>query len=200
MGITSPYDKIARSSAAGFFNPVDILGKYYDPDSKAYHFLLHHSRLVAKKALEIAEKVKHLNPDVAFIEEAALLHDIGILHTDSPKIGCYGYKQYICHGYLGRELAENEGLPKHALVCERHVGMGISAEDIKVNKLPLPERDMVPVTIEEKIVCFADKFYSKGERDLMHEKPLETVRKMVAGYGENKLRIFDEWLELFRYS
>lgn len=150
------------------------------------------------KAMEIARRVESPVPDIRFIEEAAMLHDIGMIFTNAPKIGCYGYKEYICHGYLGRELLENEGLPKHALVCERHVGMGITAEEIRKNSLPLPERDMVPVTAEEKIVCLADKFFSKAEHDLLHEKPLKEVRGMITAYGDEKLRLFDEWISLFK--
>lgn len=178
-------------------NPLEVIGQYYEPNSMAYHFLIHHSRLVALKALDMAQKVRHLNPDVAFIEEAAMLHDIGILFTNAPKIGCYGYKEYICHGFMGRDLLEKEGLPRHALVCERHVGMGITKEDIKNYKLPLPDRDMSPRSIEERIICFADKFFSKSEHELLREKPLETVREMVGAYGEDKLRLFDEWSGLF---
>jgi uncharacterized protein len=181
-------------------NPVDIIRKYYEPGSKACYFLVHHGRLVAMKALEIAKRVGHLDPDMKFIEDAAMLHDIGIIYTNAPKLGCYGYKDYICHGYLGRELLEKEGLPRHALVCERHVGVGITIEEIKINKLPLPERDMVPMTIEEKIICLADKFFSKNEHDLMHEKPLEKVRRIVDSYGEGKLEILDGWLDFFKIS
>lgn len=179
-------------------DPLEIIQKYYDPDSRVYYFLIHHSRLVAKKALEIAENARHLTTDRHFIEEAAMLHDIGIFFTNAPKIGCYGYKEYVCHGYLGRELLETEGLPVYALVCERHVGLGLTAEEIRKNKLPLPERDMVPLSIEEKIICLADKFFSKSEHDLIHEKPLEKVREMVKGYGEDKLRLFEEWLKEFK--
>ncbi len=102
-------------------NALDVIEKYYEAGSTAYVFLVHHSRLVAQKAVEIADSVKGLSPNLQFIEEAAMLHDIGIFYTDAPKIGCYGYKEYLCHGYLGRELLEKEGLPAHALVCERHV-------------------------------------------------------------------------------
>jgi len=178
-------------------DPLEIIQKYYDPYSRAYYFLIHHSRLVAKKALEIAERARHLDTDRKFMEEAAMLHDIGIFFTSAPKIGCYGYKEYVCHGYLGRELLEREGLPVHAPMCERHVGLGLTAEEIKKNRLPLPERDMVPLSIEEKIICLADKFFSKNEHDLLHEKPLEKVREIVKGYGEDKLRLFDEWLKEF---
>jgi len=181
-------------------NPLDVIQKYYDPGSKAYYFLVLHGRLVAKKACELGRTVAHLNPDMKFIEEASLLHDIGMFLSNAPKLGCYGHKEYVCHGYLGRELLDREGLPRHALVCERHVGIGITLEEIKTNSLPLPPREMVPVSVEEKIVCFADKFYSKSEHDLLREKPLERVRKMIRAYGEDKLKIFDEWSQLFTLS
>jgi uncharacterized protein len=103
----------------------------------------------------------------------------------------------VCHGYLGRELLDREGLPRHGLVCERHVGMGITLQDIEKNGLPLPGRDMVPVSIEEKIICVADKFFSKQEGRLTVEKSAATVRAHLQDYGEEKVRQFDEWLALF---
>lgn len=178
-------------------DPIEIIKKYYEPDSKAYYFLVRHGMVVANKAVEIARRVAHLGPDIDFIREASILHDIGIFLTKAPQIGCYGYKDYICHGYLGREILEKEGLSRHALVCERHVGVGITVEDIRRKNLPLPERDMVPETIEEKIICIADKFFSKTQHDLTHEKPIEKVKELIKDYGEDKLRIFMEWLSFF---
>lgn len=180
-------------------NPLKIIEKYYDPGSAAYAFLTEHSRMVTEKALKIAGKEAHLHPDLLFIQEAAMLHDIGIFLTDEPKLGCFGDKPYICHGYLGREILEREGFPLHALVCERHVGVGISTHDIRENKLPLPERDMEPVSIEEQIICFADKFYSKDSDFLLKEKTPGTVRKSIARFGQEKLARFDEWCRLFEY-
>ncbi len=178
-------------------NPVKIIERYYEPDSKAYYFLLHHGRVVAKKALEIARRVKHLTPDMDFIYEASMLHDIGIIHTNTPRLGCFGYHDYISHGYLGREMLEKEGLSRHALVCERHVGVGITAREIREKGLPLPERDMVPQTLEEKIICIADKFFSKTEHNLTREKNLEEVKKIIIQYGEDKLKTFERWLQCF---
>jgi uncharacterized protein len=153
--------------------------------------------MVVKKALATADAVKHLSPDRAFIEEAALLHDIGIFMTHAPKIGCYGEKEYICHGYLGRELLEREGLPDHGLVCERHIGMGLSICDIERLNLPLPRRDMLPVTLEEKIICYADKFFSKRIGLLAEEKPVEEIRREVGNFGEGNLGRFEELHALF---
>lgn len=159
-------------------------------------FLLEHSRLVAGKALEVAGRVAHMRPDAVFIEEAAMLHDIGIIRTRAPMFGCTGQAPYICHGVIGREMLEAEGLPRHALVCERHVGVGLTAREIEGKGFPLPARDMVPVSLEEIIVCYADKFFSKND-NLFMEKPLEAVRAEIARYGEEKLALFDRWAALF---
>ena len=56
---------------------------------------------------------------------------------------------------------------------------------------------MLPVTLEEKIICYADKFYSKKPGALCSEKPLEEVRKEIGKYGEDMLRRFDDMTSLF---
>ena len=178
-------------------NPIDIIAEFYDRDSTTYELLVQHGRQVAQKALDIATKMPHINLDRKFIKEAAVLHDIGVFMTNSPEIGCHGGYPYVCHGYLGRELLDNKGLPKHALVCERHVGVGITAEEIRRNQLPLPERDMVPVSIEEKIICYADKFFTKNGRKLETERPINEILRKIAPYGKDKVVTFQSWLALF---
>ena len=178
-------------------NPLKIIQKYYSPESKAYYFLIEHSRAVEKKVIEAAKKVEHLNPDMDFIKEASMLHDIGIFLTKAPEIGCYGKKPYICHGYLGRKILEKEGLRKHALVCERHIGTGITKKEIEKQNLPLPKRNMVPISIEEKIICFADKFFSKREDELSKEVSVENIKKELSKFGKDKVKKFEEWLKLF---
>jgi uncharacterized protein len=178
-------------------DPLKIIKKYYAPESVSCRILLMHSMAVAEKALKTAARVKHMRPDTEFIRESALLHDIGIFMTDEPKIGCHGKKKYICHGYLGREILEKEGFPRHALVCERHIGAGITIKDIEEKNLPIPKRDMIPLSVEEQIICFADKFFSKDAESLQKEKPLETVRAGIAKFGDDKLKRFDKWLKLF---
>lgn len=178
---------------------LKIIQKYYQIDSKSYQFLVEHSKAVTKKAIEIAKKVPHLNPDLKFIEEASMLHDIGIFLTNVPEIECFGKKPYICHGYLGRKILEKEGFPKHALVCERHIGVGISISDIEEQKLPIPKRDMLPISIEEQIICFADKFFSKNEEFLYKEKSINKIKNGLLKFGNDKTKIFDEWIKKFRY-
>ncbi len=179
-------------------DPIRLISRFYDPDSLAFNLLVEHSKAVAGKALEIAEKMNHRKPDTLFIHEAAMLHDIGMFLTEAPSLGCFGEEDYVCHGFLGRELLDREGLPLHGLVCERHVGVGLSTDDIAGLGLPLPLRDMLPVTLEEKIICYADKFFSKNMRDPEKEKSLEEVRSEIQKYGLDKLELFEALHVLFQ--
>lgn len=172
-----------------------IIEKYYEKGTDLYNLLIKHSTQVMDKAVNIAENRPELKADIQFIREAAMLHDIGIFQTHAPSIFCFGDKPYICHGYLGADILREEGLPHHALVCERHTGTGLSVEDIIRQNLPLPHRDMRPVSIEEQIICFSDCFFSKSSPE--REKPVEVVRKQLSKFGEETTRQFDQWYELF---
>lgn len=178
-------------------NPFDIIDELYGPNSRTRRILLKHGKQVADKAIHIARKISHLKPDLNFIKEAAILHDIGIFMTHAPELGCLGEYPYVCHGYLGRGILEKKGLPTHALVCERHVGVGITAEEIKRYNLPLPHRDMVPVSIEEQIICFADKFFSKNGNMYPNEKSVEDVFNTLRQYGPDKMARFQSWVTMF---
>jgi uncharacterized protein len=180
-------------------NSIDILAKFYDQHSKAFEILVEHGRQVAQKALCAAGKVGHLQPDLDFINSAAMLHDIGILYTESPAFDCHGKYPYICHGFLGKELLDGIGLPEYGLICERHIGVGISLDDIKRFNLPLPERDMRPVSIEEQIVCYADKFFSKNAdgQEKNGPKSIEQIAESLKPYGQDKVERFQKWVQMF---
>ena len=124
-----------------------------------------------------------------------MLHDIGVFRCDASRIECYGDKPYICHGVIGGQLLRDEGYPLHAQVCERHTGAGLSAKDIAEQGLPLPHIDFLPISIEEQIICFADKFFSKTR--LTQEKTLEQAYKSVAKFGEESALRFSKWSEMF---
>ena len=178
-------------------NPVDFLVQYYDSQSKAFKILVAHGKQVTNKALAAAERVPALKPDLEFIKTAAMLHDIGIFLTDSPSFGCYGKQPYICHGILGSELLKEKGHPELALVCERHVGVGISVEDIQRHHLPLPNRDLIPVSIEEQIICYADKFFSKNNNGQPAEKSIADIIDSLSRYGPDKVQRFESWVQMF---
>jgi uncharacterized protein len=176
-------------------NPLALIEKYYLPQSPLYHILLTHSRSVAHKAAQIADSRPELHVDREFLCEASLLHDIGIFETNAPGINCFGSLPYIMHGMVGSELLTMEGYPRHALVCERHTGAGLSKEEIIAQNLPLPHIDLLPQSMEEQIICFADCFFSKTR--LNEERTVEQVREKMQKYGRRSLQQFDKWCEMF---
>jgi uncharacterized protein len=158
-----------------------IINKYYPADDELRRVLLHHSRQVADRALQIARKHKELPVDLQFLEEAAMLHDLGIFRCDAPSIHCHGTEPYIRHGQIGGELLRAMGYERHARVCERHTGTGLPGFE--------------PQTLEEEIICYADKFYSKS-------KPQRVFSVMEAApslekFGAPGVRKFLEWAERF---
>lgn len=178
-------------------DPMAIIAKYYEPGSKAYEYIIQHGRMVANQAFELAKRTYWLPPGMMFLEEAAMLHDIGIFMTAAPHLGCTGDYPYMAHGYLGREILEREGYPLHALVCERHVGAGITAAEIREKGLELPTRDMVPITPEEEIISLADKFFPVGPEDMLTKRSMEEAREEVKSYGKRQLRRFDRWAGMY---
>ncbi|MBV7327573.1 phosphohydrolase [Chloroflexi bacterium TSY] len=174
-----------------------LIHKYISPTSAVYPIYMTHCHLVANKALTIARKLGLSDESQRFIEEAAMLHDIGIIKVDSPGIYCYGELPYLCHLTEGSAILNREGLSRHARVAECHASTGIMREEILENALPLPPRDLVPETVEEEIISFADFFYSKNIKRLWHEKQLDKIRANVSKYGPAKEAKLEEWIERF---
>lgn len=172
-----------------------IIDKYYPEANRLRDILILHSRQVADRALRICDAHPEMGFDRQFVEEAAMLHDIGIFRCDALGIACHGTEPYICHGRIGAELLRSEGYERHARVCERHTGAGLSLHDITSQNLPLPHQDFLPETPEEKVICYADKFYSKS--NLQKVKTQEQAEKSLAKFGQEGLARFKTWEKLF---
>ena len=177
-------------------NALEIIRKYYNPGTDAYEILTVHSQMVAAKALSLARLHPELPLDLTFVEEAAMLHDIGIVLCNAPSIDCHGEAPYVCHGYLGADLLRKEGLERHALVAERHTGTGLEHDYIVEHGLPLPlDRIYTPVSLEEQLVCFADKFYSKTHPT--QEKTIEKIEASLAKWSDASVERFQQWKATF---
>ena len=173
-----------------------IIDKYYPADDDLRRLLLRHSRQVADRCLLIVGKHPELQLDSTFIEEAAMLHDIGIRWCHAPSIGCMGQEHYLRHGLIGGRLLRDEGFELHARVCERHTGTGISREQIEQQQLPLPPDGCYePETVGEQLVCYADKFYSKSHPDRV--LTVEQAADSLARFGQQGVRRFMRWAGMF---
>lgn len=173
-----------------------VIDRYYPADSKVRDILLRHSRSVADLAVEISHR-KGLGLSGSDIVTAAMLHDIGIIATDAPGIECHGDKPYLTHGVIGADILRSLGVDeKFARVAERHTGAGLTHEEIAAAGLPLPlDRDYMPQTLLEKLICYADCFYSKSGD--MARKPLERVRASMAKFGPGVAKRFEALHQLF---
>lgn len=176
-------------------NYQNIIDQYYSEENALRRILLVHSRQVTERALRIADAHPELAIDRPFVQEAAMLHDIGIFLCDAPGIACHGKEPYICHGRLGAEILRKEGYERHARVCERHTGAGITEAQIIAQNLPLPHQDFLPETMEEKVICYADKFFSKTHLD--REKTIEKAEKSLMKFGEEGVKRFQQWERMF---
>jgi uncharacterized protein len=199
-----------------------IIDHYY-PEAQVpelRNILITHSRQVADKAVSIVDAHPELGADRDFVYAAAMLHDIGIIRCDAPGIHCHGTEPYIRHGVEGARMIEAypqplpegkgdgsvcnnpleepldsdnycaSGLPSLqggaagmllARVCARHTGTGLPG--------------LEPETVEEKIICYADKFFSKTKLD--REKTFEEACRSLMKFGEEGVRKFESWHEKF---
>ena len=160
---------------------LSIINKYYPADDELRRVLLQHSRQVADRCLQIVKKHRELPVDVQFLEEAAMLHDIGIYQCDAPSIHCHGREPYIKHGPIGGDLLRQEGFPRHARVAERHTGTGLPGYE--------------PETLEEQLVCYADKFFSKSSPD--HVRTVAETAQSLEKFGHEGVEKFMEWAARF---
>ena len=137
-----------------------------------------HCKAVRDVAVKIAKKA---NADVKLVEAGALLHDIGRSKTHG-----------ILHATEGVKIAEKIGLPDSIIkIIERHIGAGIPAIDAK--KLGLPEKDYIPLTLEEKIVCHADSMINNNKQQRI-ESELERV--LLEGHKDYAVRLIKLHKEL----
>ena len=167
----------------------EIIDSIYPAGRQVRGILLSHSRSVATAAIDIARRHR-LDIPADEIETAAMLHDIGIIATDAPGIDCFGTQPYLTHGAVGADMLRASGADeKYARVAERHTGAGLTADEIAASGLPFPPgRCYMPETTLEKLICYADCFYSKGGDG--KRKSLERVEASMAKFGPEVLNRF----------
>lgn len=139
-----------------------------------------HSIEVARKALEIASRVK--TPlDKKLIARGAIFHDLGKAKT-------YGME----HGEIGAKMAAELGLEKEIQdIILKHIRGGLTEPEAV--ELGLPVRDYTLKTAEEKIVIYADRMvdiYIDGivpdANEKMAEQQFIEILKGYQKYGKNE--------------
>jgi uncharacterized protein len=128
--------------------------------------VIRHCVAVAEVAVETADKLseKGYKINIPLVEVGALLHDLGRSKTHT-----------VDHSLVGAQIAQNVGLPEPVVrIIKRHVGAGITSEEAE--KLGWPKDTYMPQTLEEKVVCYADKIIDKSRRTPI-ELEIERLQK-----------------------
>ena len=183
-----------------------IIEHFYPEDTPLRRLLLKHSTQVRDKALEILAMPANasLELDRETVENGAMLHDLGVGRCHAPSILCEGTEHYLRHGLVGGQMLREYGkqqhidLEKYARICERHTGAGLTANEIIAQNLPLPHQDFLPETLEEKLICLADKFFSKSGD--MREKPTRQVWTSLDKFGQDTATRLHELFALFHLN
>ncbi len=124
-----------------------------------------HCLVVSKLAYSLAGRMES-KVDGELIRQGGLFHDIGRSRTHD-----------IHHAIAGVEIGWKLGF-SHALVniIERHIGAGITAGEAE--RLGLPKRDYLPISMEEKVVSYADNLVS-GTREMPFYEALDRFRSIL---------------------
>ncbi len=124
-----------------------------------------HCIAVSTVALSLADRVK-VPVDRELVRQGGLVHDIGRARTHG-----------IDHGVAGVELAKTLGFSEECIrIIERHIGAGITASE--AGRLGLPMKAYLPMTIEEKIVSYADNLVS-GVREMPFSEALDRFKRIL---------------------
>ena len=124
-----------------------------------------HSEIILKVAQKIVAKLKDesISVNIDLLTKGTLLHDIGVYHCyDEDFNPNNNLPQYVEHGYIGYKIIRDIGIPEEiARFALRHTATGLTEKDIKKGNLNLPMGNYIPVTLEEEILTYADKFHTK---------------------------------------
>ncbi|MGA2199791.1 MAG: HDIG domain-containing metalloprotein [Nitrososphaerales archaeon] len=141
-----------------------------------------HCRLVARISIVLCESLasRGKTVDAQATLAGALLHDIGRSRTHAVE-----------HGHVGASMLEEEGVDAVVVeIVRRHVGAGISAKEAET--LGFPKADYIPMTLEQKVVCFSDKMVSADSVRPFEEEVKRFVRK---GHDVDRLLALKKDLE-----
>jgi uncharacterized protein len=143
--------------------------------------VIKHCIAVADIAVETARELagRGLKVDIELVEIGALLHDLGRSKNHT-----------VNHALIGAQIAQSMSLPEQVInIIKRHVGAGITTEEAEF--LGWPKDIYMPQTLEEKIVCYADKLIEHGKR-IPIEIEIEKLQKENKRQAAERVRKLNE--------
>lgn len=139
--------------------------------------VISHCKAVCNLSVKIAKKA---GADERIVEVGALLHDIGRCKTHG-----------ILHALKGAKIVEKQGFPeKIVLIVQNHIGAGLDKTEAK--KLGLPNKEFMPKSLEEKIVCHADNLIDDCTRQPVEAEVEQALQKGLKNYAIRLIELHKE--------
>lgn len=175
---------------------IEALHHRYAPNQDAFEAVYIHCQIVWDIARQLMiDSSSRFSVDEELVKVGALLHDIGVYRLYNSQ-GKVDQANYIRHGILGEDVLKEAGFDE--VMCRfasRHTGVGLSKNDIVLQKLPLPPQDFLAETDEELLVMYADKFHSKTDPPCFNTA--NYYKQHVRRFGEDKVTKFEEMIQKF---
>ncbi len=156
-----------------------------------------HSNIVLEIAFQFVEKLKsqHILVDESLLKTGILLHDIGVYYCYDEELNPDNNKPgYINHGFIGHDIILDEGFDESvARFANTHTGIGLTKDEIVKLKINAEPKDYIPVTLEEEILCYADKFHSKYPAFNEYDE----VKAQIKKHSEDKIAVLERYREKF---
>jgi uncharacterized protein len=174
---------------------IRALHEKHAPTPEAFERVYTHCEIVCGIAEQLLTPGRTSGLNAELVRAGSLLHDIGVYLLDDDA-GVLDYSNYMRHGLLGQELLTAEGLPETICrFCSHHTGVGLTRDDVRNLRLPLPVADYLAESDEEWLVMYADKFHSKKEPPAFITAA--SYARSVRRFGEAKAEIFQSLRERF---
>jgi uncharacterized protein len=155
---------------------IETLHKKYAPNDRLFDLVFTHCKIVRDIAVQIAID-KKLSVNEELLITGALLHDIGT-YAFIEQFEKTGESKYYQHAVAGYQIVKNEGVPEDVCkIVQHHMRLGLTKEQIKYESLDIPLEDYSPVTTEEEVVMYADKFHSKKPQFNSYESYLSFIQQ-----------------------
>jgi uncharacterized protein len=166
---------------------IRALHEKHAPTAHAFDLVYTHCEIVCRVVEQLlAAGSRTLDPDL--VRAGSLLHDIGVYRLYGPG-GQLDRANYVRHGVLGYGLLRDHGFPELICrFCSCHTGVGLSRDDVRRQRLPLPLDDYLAESDEEQLVMFADKFHSKTTPPVFVS--VASYTSSVGTFGHDKVERF----------
>lgn len=174
---------------------IENLHHKYAQNDELFEKVYGHCAIVWEVAKQLID-THNIVLDEELVRVGCLLHDIGVYEHFDENSQYRKDISYLEHGIRGKRILEQEGYPEFLQqFAANHTGVGFTKEEVTRDSLPMPPADYMPLTKEQRLVMYADKFHSKTFPSTFNS--FEWYKEHVKKFGSTKSAAFQKLADEF---